>query len=206
MDIQATEDGILDRIRDALGERKNKIRTIDSLPGDWDIDMMKRMVTQMPGVFVVFAGGTPPERPGGAVALLNTNWVVLFTTAHASGQAARRRGDALQPGAYELLQLLVPKLHRHIVPGEGTLSLVRIENLYTGALDKQGVAVYAATFQMAASMPEEVDAATLDVFETLDVQWDVPPHDSGAQHQKWLKGDLSQSAPDAHDTIKPEQE
>lgn len=202
MSLLAIEDNLIATIKSIVTD---KVRTVDSLPGDWDDETLKRLLRLMPGVFVVFAGGAP-ERAGGTSAQLNSVWLVYAATAHASGEAARRRGDARQVGAYELLELLVPRLHGHTVPNEGTLSFARIENLYTGAIDKQGVAVYAATFNMPIALPSNLDPALLDAFERFEAQYDIPPHESAAEHQKWRAGDYTTSNPDAKDTVEPEQD
>ncbi|MDP1673372.1 MAG: DUF1834 family protein [Burkholderiales bacterium] len=197
MSIRTIEDNLIATIKTIVTD---KVRSVDSLPGDWDDDVLRRLLRLMPGVFVVFAGGAP-ERAGGTSAQLSGVWIVYVATAHASGEAARRRGDGRQVGAYELLELLVPRLHGHTVPGEGTLSFARVENLYNGAIDKQGVSVYAATFNMPMALPSDLDLPTLDDFETFAAHYDIPPHESGAEHRKWLEGDYTTSNADAKDEV-----
>lgn len=196
MGILAVEDALIARIRAVLG---NRVRVVDSLPGDWDDDMLRRFAAQLPAVFIAFAGGGS-RAPGATTFDIDGQWIVYVATGHASGQAARRRGDALQIGAYELVELLVPQLHLFKVPDTGTLMAVRVENLYTGSIDRQGLAVYALTFQLPMSMPLQLDPAVLDDFETFTAQYDVPPH-TPAEHPKWLAGDFSTSNPDATETV-----
>lgn len=52
-----------------------------------------------------------------------------------------------------------------------------------------------------------VPDAELDDFVTFHADWDVPPHESAAEHQKWLNEppDHSTSAPDATDDVTLEQ-
>jgi len=151
-------------------------------------------------VFIVFAGGAP-EKYGGESVFLNARWVVIVATGNASGEAARRRGDGTQIGAYEILELILAQLHGHVVPDEGTLSLVSVENLYSGEIDKQGLAVYAATFQMAMSLPADLDLAALAPFETFDAFYDIPKFETDAERRKWLGGDFTTSKPDAEDEV-----
>jgi len=195
MSIKVIEDALIAEIQAALG---NKVRSISSLPGDWDAEMFKRLMALVPGVFVVFAGGAPTAF-GGTAPFINAHWVVIAATGHASGEAARRRGDGSWIGAYEILETLVPRLHGFTVPDEGSLALVDVANLYNGAIDKQGLAVYAATFQMPMALATVADLATLDAFTTFDAQYDVPPFSSAAEHAKWLAGDYSTSNPDGED-------
>lgn len=196
MAILETEDALIAKIKALLG---NAVRTVESLPGDWDDDMLKRLLRLVPGVFVAFAGGGP--RSGGSnLASLDGQWIVYVVTGHASGEAARRRGDGVQVGAYELIERLAPALHLFVVPGVGTLRFARVENLYTGMVDRQGIAVYALTFQLDMTFSDAVDEASLDDFQTFDAQYDVPAHTPG-QHQPWLDGDFTAGTPDAHDTV-----
>ncbi|MGE0671967.1 MAG: DUF1834 family protein [Methylibium sp.] len=197
MAILTIEDALIARIKSLLG---NKVRGVESLPGDWDDDMLKRFLKGVPGVFLAFAGGRAPA-PGAPVVTFPGQWIAYVATGHASGEAARRRGDSRQAGAYELSEALMKGLHNFTVPAEGTVSFVAIENLFTGQIERQGVSVYAVTFQMPMTLDQAVDENTLDTFETFDVQWDVPPHDTDAEHRKWLGGDTSTSRPDAHDTV-----
>jgi hypothetical protein len=155
-------------------------------------------------VFVVFAGGAPKEY-GGETAHLNASWVVIVATANAAGEAARRRGDGTSVGAYALLELVLAYLHGYTVPGEGSLSLVNTENLYDGQIDKQGLAIYAATFQMPMALPADLDLASLTPFETFDAFYDIPKFETEAERLKWLAGDFTTSTPDAEDNVALEQ-
>jgi len=196
MGIATVEDAIVNRIKAVLGI---SVRTVEALPGDWDDDMLKRLLRLVPGVFVAFAGGAP-KSVGSTSPDIDSQWIVYVVTGHASGEAPRRRGDALQIGAYELIQILVPALHLQKVSGGGTLMFAGVDNLYTGTIDKQGIAVYAIRYQVQVCMSMELDLSTLDDFETFDAQYDVAPH-TPDEHLKWLEGDYDTSNPDAHDTV-----
>lgn len=199
MGIAAAEQNIIDRVKAVL---VNRVRTVESLPGDWDEDTMKRVLRLTPGVFVVWAGGGA-KVVGGVAASIQGLFAVYVVTAHASGEAARRRGDSQQAGAYELIETLVPALHGHKVPDMGSLSLVRVENLYNGAMDKQGVAIYGITFELPMTMPATVDEDLLAPFETFNAKWDVPPHVSDAEHRQWLQNppNYDDTRPDAEDSV-----
>ncbi|ABE45642.1 DUF1834 family protein [Polaromonas sp. JS666] len=198
MSITSAEDNIIAQIKTVMG---NKVRAVESLPGNWDDDTLKRLLRLLPGIFLVWGGGQVQERNAGVGGLVVGSWIVYVITGHASGEAARRRGDGQQAGAYELLQLLIPLLNGYTVPGEGTLSLQRVENLYSGSVDRQGVTVYACSFNMPQAWPTEVDMNLLTPFQTFDAQYDTPPLTTEAEHQKWLDGNYGTTKPDAHDTV-----
>lgn len=196
--ITATEDDLLATLTTAVAGAKVRV---DSLPGDWDDDMLKRLLALAPCVLVAFAGGAP-RTVGELEPTLDGQWLVYAVTAHPSGQLARRRGNAQALGAYDLVaRLIVPALHGHLVPGAGTANLVRVENLFTGAIERQGLAVYAAAFSV--PMPFDVFPADGDLadFATFAAQLDVPPHSPEPAHTEWLAGDYSNTTPDARDTV-----
>lgn len=197
--IATVEDDVIARAKAVLG---NKVRTVESLPGDFDDDTMKRLLRATPGVFVLWAGGGA-RQVGGTSAAIAALVVVYTVTAHASGEAARRRGDSQQVGAYELVQTLVPALHGHKVPEVGSLNLTRIENLYNGSFDRQGVTIYGLTFELPMSLPATVDEDTLADFETFNAKWDVPPHTTDAEHRQWLQNPpvYDDTRPDAEDSV-----
>lgn len=149
---------------------------VDSLPGDWDDQMLARLQRMAPCVLVAFVGGGPTTTGSHAEARINSQWLVYVVTSHPSGEAARRRGNAQGLGAYEILsRLVIPVLHNHAVPGVGSLALGPVENLYTGTVDGKGLAVYAAAFELPLGFPVPLDPATLDDFATFAAQYDIPP-------------------------------
>lgn len=196
MSIKLAEAHIIAKIKALLG---TTVRGVQSLPGDWDDDMLKRFLAAVPGVFLAWVGG-PAQDLGGDGVQINARWMVYVATGHASGQEARRLGDAQQVGAYDLIEVLAPGLNGHDVPDVGTLGLVSVENLYTGMVDRQGLAVYALVYEMGMPFDPPSDD-TLTPFVTFAAQLDVPPHDTAAEHRKWLDGDYSNTRPDAADTV-----
>lgn len=198
MSILLVENSLIAEAEACLG---NKVRTVDSLPGDWDDAMLTRLAGFVPAVYIAFNGGERQAGAGQVEARIDGRWSVIVVTGHASGQAARRRGDGMQAGAYELLNILVPRLHGHVVPEVGTLSFVSIINLYSGSVDSQGLAVYVATFAVPMCLGLPADASALEDFETFAPQLDVPPH-SPQLHTAWLAGNYTGGLPDAQDEVR----
>lgn len=171
--IAAIEDDIIAVVKAAIG---NKLRTVDSLPGDWDADMLRRLLLSAPAVYVAFLGG-PKIKEADAVVGIDGRWSLFAITGHASGNAARRRGDGREIGAYEIIERLVPRLHNRTVPDVGTMTLRDVENLYSGTIDNRGVALYSAVFTLPVYFPEVLDETTLDIFATFHADWDHAPPD-----------------------------
>ena len=175
MSVKTIEDAIIAEAKDALAALK--VRTVTSAPGDWDKDMLtRRLLAIVPCVLVVFAGG-PSKAVGGEVANIDAHWRVIVATGHAGAEEARRHGDSQESGAYAMLESLIPRLDGFRIPDEGTLSLVDVENLFSGEIDKKGLTVYGMTFTHGMSFPLVADPADLSPFVTFDAKYDLAPRE-----------------------------
>ena len=168
--ITLIEDDIIARVKTHFGP---VLRTADSVPGPLNSEeTLKKMLRAAPAVFVLFAGGRNPA-PGKNLPEIQGRWVLYIVTAHAGGQADRRRGDGRQIGAYEIIEQLVPLLDGFCPANESALDLVDINNLYSGSIDNQGVALYALTFSVRMDLSALPDSSTLDDFLTAHVDYDI---------------------------------
>lgn len=194
--IAAAEAALLARIRAVLGAT---VREVESIGNRWDEDTLRRVLLRVPGCWVVFDGG-PADRAGEP--RLASRWLVYVATGHEGDEERRRLGDTRAIGAYDLLARLVPALHGHVLPDVGTVTVTRVDNLFTGRMEKQGVAVYgielALPLVFALAVPD-----TVTPFETFHADLDIEAHETAAEHQKWLAEppDQSTSKPDAADTV-----
>lgn len=175
MSIAAIEDYLVAQVKAAFDGR---LKAVESLPADWDNDTFKRLLRQTPGVFVVFGGGQrdATDTDDGRV-VIQGKWGFIAATTHASGELARRRGDAREIGAYEIVERLCDLLEGHEVPEQGVLTLVGIENLFTGDLEKQGAAIYGVEFTMPMYVTAGQSAGFLDDFVTFHADIDTAPQD-----------------------------
>lgn len=172
MRIAALEDYLVSRIKTAFNGR---LRAVESLPADWDGDTFKRLLRQAPGAYVVFGGGPLKRSTPGAC--INAQVSVIAVTTHASGELARRRGDSREIGAYEILEIVVPLLHDHVIADVGALALIGVENLFASDLERQGAAVYGATFSVPFEFDRSIDPAMLDDFLVFHGDYDIVPAD-----------------------------
>jgi len=169
--ITTTEDAIISRIKQLFG---NKLRAVDSLPGELNEEILKEILIQAPAVYVAFTGGTPGNIDD---ANIEARWVVFPVTGHASGQKARRHGDAVQIGANEITCRLTAGLHNHVVPDTGTLKLRNISIIFSGALDRQGCTIYGLTFGLPMQFEDADLLAGLDDFITFHADYDLAQKD-----------------------------
>lgn len=195
--ITDVEDALLARVVGAFAP--GQLRTVKSLPGALNGDLLKQLAPEAPGVYASFLGAAPARNLTDRH--VDARWALYVLTWHASGEAARRRGDSVAIGAYEILPPLVAAVVGAPIDNAGLPRLVRIENLWSGQHERRGLALYAATFEVPVEMTGT--APTLDAFETFHADYDVPPFVSGAQHQAWLQEppNHSSSVPDASDDV-----
>lgn len=137
------EDDLITKLKEHFG---TSVRSIESHPGRWDSETLKQIASALPGVYVVFEAGTAVDSD--IDALMNGEWSLYAATAHASGQAARRRGDGKQIGAYEIIERAIPLLHNYQVAEIGVLRFAGVRNLFSFSFERQGVAVYQIRFGM----------------------------------------------------------
>lgn len=195
--ITAVESHLIDTLTAALAGTKLRVQ---DLPGDWDDDMLRRLLTLAPCVLVSFSGGQVPRR-GATTATIDSQWVVYAVTSHPSGEQARRRGNAQAIGAYEVIsRLVVPQLHGHVVPGVGSMDLTGVQDLFTGAVERQGLAVYACTFVLPMEFARSAGSSLQD-FATFADALDIPPHAPSATQAAWLTGNDTNGTPDSRDTV-----
>lgn len=203
MGLAAIQGAIVERISENL---KGAVKQVGILPGDFTLDLLRWMLLSAPGVYVAFAGGTPPRTGERTTADLIGRCMAIVVTRNVASIEKRVSGDSTGPGALQLIDILVPMLHNFCAADEATLQLAGIENLYDGKFEAYAISVYAVLFDMPIAWPAEVDTGALHELRTLFANYDIPPHESGDQHRGWLRGDESQSKPDAKDSITLPQE
>jgi|CXWL01.1.fsa_nt_gi phage gp37-like protein len=202
MGIKNVEDALLAKITDVLKVGGVPlVKTIDVLPSDWDNDMLRKFAAVAPCVLIAFSGGVVKDVGATDSVSVQAQWSVIAVTAHASGNAARRRGDSTRIGAFEICERLMPVLHGHTIENEGSMSLVALENLWSGEIEKQGIAAYGMRFELPMTFPFVLDDSALDDFETFDAKYDIPPFAGELEYASWLQDDFSTSKPEARDTV-----
>jgi phage gp37-like protein len=192
--IASVEDALIAAVTAALPVDTARV---ESLPGDWDDVLFELAPRQAPVVFVAFLGGPPLSAQAGFEATIDSRWAVIAATNHASGELARRRGDAVQLGAYELLERIVPRLHGLPVADAGSMRLAGagITNLYSGSVDGQGLAVYAVELALPLTLELANAPGELTPLAAVSAAVDVPPFDK-PRHADWLAGVDTTKSPD----------
>lgn len=173
------EDNLLNRVKSHFGRT---LRTVDSLPGDWTDEMLKKLIISAPAVYLACPGG--PRIPGeDSLVGINSRWSFFIITTHAGGEKDRRHGDAVQIGAYDIVRRLAPLFHNYTVPDVGTMDLLSVDNLFNGTIEGKGVTLYSMLFNLPLHFDTDIPLADLDAFETFHVDFDVAPADGNVDGQ-----------------------
>lgn len=152
--IATVEDAIIAAAKTALGfPAAPVVREVESLPGNWTIEMLQRALQFAPGVHVAFVGG----QAGTDDAYLNGRFVVYVVTKGVR-EKERRLGNPRVIGAYEIVSRLAPRLRGLRVTDVGTLKIVSVENPFTELMLDLGGTVYGITCEMP-NMPWPDDTA-----------------------------------------------
>lgn len=115
----------------------NTVRTKESIPGGWTMDTLTRALQFAPGVYAAFHGFVS----GASADCLDGRFTVYVVNKGAS-EANRRKGNARVIGAYEMIELLLPRLSSMTVPEVGSLAVKGVDNLFRDAMFDLGGTVY----------------------------------------------------------------
>jgi phage gp37-like protein len=168
--IGTIEDAIIAKLTTAFAGR---VREVDHKPAKLDADELLRILTQAPAAYVAFLGWQRTDRPSGVTL---GSWGVYLIAANASGERARRRGDANFIGAYEMAIAAAAALERWVPAGAaGPVQVMSCENLFGAAFEKAGRTVYGLVLDLPMALDDVLTTGSLDNFITFNGDWDIPP-------------------------------
>jgi hypothetical protein len=131
---------------------------------------IQRFAVKAPQVLVACVGFKPVSSGGGLVQLRG-RWVVFVITK----DAPKLERDAGALALAEAIELCVEG-NTWALDSLSAPTDIEARNLYSGAIDKNGVALWAVTFDQVDSSPA-VDESTLAAFLTFHQDIDVAPAD-----------------------------
>ena len=168
--ITVTEDAIIAAGNAAL---QGKVREMEALPGRMSLRVLQTIAALAPAVYVAYLGGRTRGAAQDGVSHAAV-FAVYIVVDHADSKT-RGRGDARQIGAYDILNVLLPMLNNFTIKDVGTMQFKGIENLFSVELDKQGVLIYAATFEVPMSFEYLADETALSGFITYSAIHAISP-------------------------------
>ncbi|PLX49119.1 MAG: hypothetical protein C0613_08330 [Desulfobulbaceae bacterium] len=138
--ITDIEDAIISLAAARLG---STVRKIETLPGGWTMETLKRALQFAPGVYVAFLGA----KPGSVDGYFDGRFSVYMVSKGAS-ETSRRRGNQRVIGAYDMIERLLPYLHVLDVEEIGSAMVSGVDNLFRDAMFELGGTVYAINLTM----------------------------------------------------------
>jgi phage gp37-like protein len=138
--ISAIEDKILAEAKDVMG---NTVRLVETLPGGWTMETLKRALQFAPGVYVAFNGAVPGLDDG----YLDGRFSV-YTVSKGASEKDRRRGNPRVIGAYDMVEMLLPRLSVLSVADIGSAKVSGVDNLFRDAMFELGGTVYGINLTM----------------------------------------------------------
>ena len=148
-------------------------RSVESGPGEWSRDYLDRLIKAVPTARVAFTGG----RGRNASELdLDSRWAIFLVTGlQGQREKDRRRNKGGRIGAWRAVSLLAPWLHNQ-TPGAGGVGqahVERIDNLWSGDLDRLGLAVVAIILNVPLHFDAQIDGDQFDDFLRAGIAWDL---------------------------------
>ena len=135
---------------------------VGSGPYEWSGAYVQRLLSDLPAVRLVFAGGASRDGIGLS---LDTIWTLYIVTGWKGGDEATRRHGA--GGAYRIAEILLRRLHNADIDIEdaGVLRVDTVENVTEETWQDVGVAVYGVDLELEIVMdPEELPTKPFDDF------------------------------------------
>jgi len=145
--IQTIESAMIDKIKSVLMVPGNeKVRLVETLPGAWSYDIMKRVLQKSPSVYVSFLGGNRGTNIDD-LACINAT-LDVYVVRKDPDEEARRVGTPQHIGCYDMLAAIIPNLHGYTIDGAGSLKLIRVGVLFGQDTFELGGSVYVASFEL----------------------------------------------------------
>ncbi|MFA1568973.1 hypothetical protein A152_0008075 [Vibrio tasmaniensis 1F-187] len=152
------------------GEREiEKIQTVERHIGRFDkADDIKRWMSNRDGGVRIAALRVPQYETVGNRLIGNVNLVAYVFTTDQFGYEKDLRAEVV---AGKLVREL---MDRSALPTSyGRVENVRSDNLYSGEIDKLGIAIWSVTWSQQWYLDEEIDLSTLDDFITFGLKGEI---------------------------------
>lgn len=145
-------------IADHIKAKLPNLKTCEPHPGRFDANELKRISAKAPAVFVACLTIGDTEQNQGIEA--PTSWAAYIVTR--TSASASREDQALNLA--QALTLIISESDLGIPNAIEETSNINGRNLYSGAIDKTGVNMWAITWRQKISLGEVADLAALDDF------------------------------------------
>lgn len=149
--IADTEAAYLERIRALFG---NRLKKVDTHPGDWSEATLKKLMLTPPAVYVAWLGAGEPRTRNRMV----SHWVFYVVGSMLNGRETNR------VGLYQMVAVLLSGMTGFKTGSASPLAFEKATNLYSVAQGASGVVLYALYFSCEEIIDPLTDISTLDDF------------------------------------------
>ncbi|ECO7182420.1 DUF1834 family protein [Salmonella enterica] len=149
--IADTEAAYLERIRALFG---NRLKKVDTHPGDWSEATLKKLMLTPPAVYVAWLGAGEPRTRNRMV----SHWVFYVVGSMLNGRETNRIG------LYQMVAVLLSGMTGFKTGSASPLAFEKATNLYSVAQGTSGVVLYALYFSCEEIIDPLTDISTLDDF------------------------------------------
>ncbi|EAA4710358.1 hypothetical protein DPK85_15445 [Salmonella enterica subsp. diarizonae] len=149
--IADTEQAYLDRIRSLFG---NRLRKVDTHPGDWSEATLKKLMLLPPSVYVAWLGAGEPRTRNRMV----SHWVFYVVGSMLNGRETNRIG------MYQMVAVLLAGMTGFKAGTASPLAFARADNLASVIQSSAGVVLYALHFTCEEIIDPLTDISTLNDF------------------------------------------
>lgn len=205
----ALENAVMARLKAASvsGELGYRLMEVASYGGQFDdVDAFANAVRRMPAVWVAIGGDKVVESAGNSLVCEGV-LAVMAAARNVRGEADTRHGNAAEPGTYRMVEDVrrILSWRKLGVALESGLVPQAVRTLFNTRLAGQAVSVFAVEFGFRFTTQAALTEADGDMGEFLQLasQYDIVPHETAAEHDKWLQEppDTGTSVPELTDVL-----
>ncbi len=176
-----------------------KLRDVSSLPDLSGESLVTKFANDAPAIYLAAGSVQVVDRSA------RPRFGVACVARNSRGHSAARLGDGAGPiGLYEMIESAAGLIDGAFAGGS-TWRITAIDFMADEILYKAGVYVGVVQIETygTVDLPAPVDEEALDQFLTFHADTDIPPHETTAEHSKWLQEppDQAASKPDAEDQV-----
>jgi phage gp37-like protein len=170
MSIVDVRDDIVDAIQTALPS----LVWVEATGGGFSEAELRRKALQAPGVLVACEGASDGRNEGGDIAVTWAWSAYVFTRSTSSSSRDAQALVFCEALAGAIAENRWGRSDTH------KPQRIRARNLYSGELDRQGVAIWAVTWDQAVDYTPASSSST-DPFSDFVAEWDLAPEDDAIE-------------------------
>lgn len=188
--LAEAENGLIALIKAApVGVRLREVASLPDLDGE---SLVKKFFADAPAVYVAPGNFRVADR------IARLKFGIACVARNSRGHAAARQGDGKLIGLYEMMEAVAATLDGAVAAECGWV-VTSCDFMSDEVLYKSGI--YAGVVQIESpgvTLPSALDLGALGDFVSFHADYDIPPFETAAEHDKWAK------EPPDYTTSKPE--